>query len=86
MKKRMKLIDNWKHCYKMFSVILAMLLAALSAAQTMLPSFQTVVPAEKFAWVSMIVSVAIAIARVIKQEALPEGSDDASKPADKSSS
>jgi len=67
----MKLIRNWKDVLTLsWSVRLALLSAALSAAELGVPLFREAVPPRMFATASMIVGVAAAIARVIAQQNL----------------
>jgi hypothetical protein len=67
----MKLVDNWLSVIKRStSFWLALLSAALSAAELALPLFNGVVPPRMFATASMITAVLAAIARVIHQASL----------------
>ena len=66
----MKLIDDVKDAPQFWSLRLSVVAAALSAVEVALPLFETVVPTGVFASLSMLVAVAAAVARVVKQEKL----------------
>lgn len=66
----MKLIDDVRNARKFWSIRLAVLSAVLSAIEVGLPLFSQVVPVGVFAGLSMLVAVASAVARTIKQESL----------------
>ena len=67
----MNLIANWKDVFaKSWSIRLALLSAALSAIELALPLFNTVFPANIFAYASTGFMVAAAVARVIHQNNL----------------
>lgn len=66
----MKLIDDVRNARKFWSIRLAVLSAALSAAELALPMLSQTIPQGVFASISMLVAVSAAVARTIKQEAL----------------
>jgi len=67
----MKLVDNWLVVIKKSaSFWLALVSAALSAAELALPLFNGAVPPKTFATASMITAVLAAVARVIHQASL----------------
>lgn len=65
---KLRLIDDWKHCYKYLSVQLGVLLTILGVAYEYLPMLQQYLPEGWFKYAAGI----IVVARVIKQ-----GSDNA---------
>jgi hypothetical protein len=68
----MALIPEWRKAWRMTSVQLAALIAAVNAAAGAWALFQGAVNPLLFASVNMALSVAVAIARVIPQSKLRE--------------
>lgn len=66
----MKLIPEWRKFWRMTSVQLAIVAAVLNAAAAAWSVFQGAVDPLVFATVNMVLSVAVAIARVIQQTKL----------------
>lgn len=66
----MKLVPEAKHAARLWSVRLAVVSAALGAAEASLPLWGDVLPAGVFAALSSAVAVSAAVARVIRQEGL----------------
>ena len=67
----MRLIDGWKQKFpKLWSVRLTLLAPLLGVAELTLPLFQTFIPTMTFAIMSVIASLAAAVARIIAQPAL----------------
>lgn len=66
----MKLIPEAKQWHRMWSVRLAVLSAALSAAELLLPIWQPHMPGGVFAGLATLVGIAAAVARTVKQESL----------------
>lgn len=64
----MKFIDDWKKkAHRLWSVRLALLSAALSAAEFALPYFAPEVPSRRFAFLAFVVGVGAAVSRIIAQ-------------------
>lgn len=68
----MKLIPESRKAYKLWSVRLAVIAAALAALEASLPLWEGVVPDNVFAALSSITGIAAAVARVIRQEGFSE--------------
>lgn len=69
----MRLIDDWRALFlQLWSIRLALLLAALSGLYAAWPAFQDVLPPIPFAIVSMVLSMVIVGARITKQKGLDE--------------
>lgn len=66
----MNLIPEWRKAWKLTSVQLAALGAALNAAAVGWSLFQGAVDPLVFASVNMVLSVAVAVSRVVKQPEL----------------
>lgn len=66
----MKLIDDVRNVPKFWSVRLAVLSAALSAAELALPMLSQSIPPGVFGALSMVLAISAAVARTVKQEAL----------------
>lgn len=67
----MKFIDDWKSkAHRLWSVRLALLSAALSAAEFAIPYFAPDISSGRFAAVAFAVSIAAAISRIVAQPAL----------------
>lgn len=67
-RKRMTLIDDWKHLApRLWSIRLSLLSAILSAAEFAIPYFAPAVPSGRFAAAAMAVGLAAAVSRVIAQ-------------------
>lgn len=71
-----KLIPNWRACWKLTSVQLAALGAVLNAAAVAWSVFQGAVDPLVFASVNMVLSIAVAVARVVAQPKLKEPGDE----------
>lgn len=63
---KLKLIENWRAAWRMLSVQMAALLAAVAVAYDYLPMLQQYLPADWMKWGALIVIAA----RLIKQEKL----------------
>ena len=63
----MQLIPEAGQATKLWSIRLAVISAALAAAEASLPLWQGVVPDGVFAGLSSVVAVAAAVARVVRQ-------------------
>ncbi|MAX33679.1 MAG: hypothetical protein CME72_11525 [Halomonadaceae bacterium] len=63
----MKLIPESRQAAKLWSIRLAVVSAALGAAEASLPLFEGLVPDGVFAGASAVVAIGAAVARVIKQ-------------------
>lgn len=68
----MKLVSNWRKLWKSTTVVLAIILVALSAAQVALPTAQAVMDPATYAKVSAAMGILIAVLRYVQQEALKE--------------
>jgi hypothetical protein len=64
----MQLIPDSKKAMQLWSIRLAVISAALGAAEASLPLWEGVVPDGVFAGLASTVGIAAAVARVIKQE------------------
>lgn len=69
----MKLVPEAKNGHKLWSVRLAIIAAALGAAELSLPLWDGVVSNGVFAAMSSVVAIGAAVARVIKQEGISDG-------------
>jgi len=69
----MKLVPEAKQAGKLWSIRLAVVAAALGAAELSLPLWDGVVSDGVFAAMSSVVAIGAAVARVIKQEAIHRG-------------
>ena len=64
----MRLIEDWKHVLKhAWSIRLVLLAALLSGLEVILPMFSDVIPRNVFALLSLFVTVAAAVARLVPQ-------------------
>lgn len=64
----MKLIENWRRCYALYSVQLAALIALLGFLQvTVLPMWQAQLPPAWYAGVNSVLAVLLFLVRLIKQ-------------------
>ncbi|MEO8640950.1 hypothetical protein [Pseudomonas sp.] len=72
----MTLIPEWRKFWRMTSVQLAALIAAVNAAAVTWSVFQGAVNPLVFASVNMVLSVAVAVARVVQQSKLRDPVDD----------
>lgn len=81
----MKLITNWRRCWRLRSVQAAALLSLFSVLQAeVLPLIEFAVPARYWPWVSAVVGVAIVVLRIIQQPGAlmpPDSIQRASPPA-----
>ena len=66
----MKLVPESKQALKLWSIRLAVVSAALAAAEASLPLWESIVPDGAFAALSSVVAIAAAVARVVRQEGL----------------
>lgn len=67
----MKLIDDWKRtAHRLWSVRLALLSAALSAAEFAIPYIAPDIRSGRFAVLAFAVSIAAAVARIVAQPGL----------------
>lgn len=71
----MKLIPEWRKAWRMTSVQLAIVGVVLNAAATGWSSFQGHVDPLVYAIVNMVLGIAVAVSRVIKQPKLAEQPD-----------
>lgn len=67
----MKAAPVAKQWHRLWSVRLAVLSAALSACEALVPLWQPHMPPGVFATLATLVGIAAAVARTIKQETLP---------------
>lgn len=68
----LRLIPEWRDCWRMSSWLTAVLLALLSMVQAdVLPFVQPLVPPEQWPWVSGGMALAIGLLRLLKQH-LPQ--------------
>jgi hypothetical protein len=66
--KNLRLIPEWRDCWRMSSWVAAMLLMFLSMVQAdVLPLLQPLVPPEKWPWVSGGLAFAIGVLRLVQQ-------------------
>jgi hypothetical protein len=66
----MKLVSEAKQWHRLWSVRLAVLSAALSACEALMPIWQPHTPPGVFAALATLVGIAAAVARTVKQESL----------------
>jgi len=66
----MKLVPESKQALKLWSIRLAVVSAALAAAEASLPLWESIVPDGAFAALSSVVAIAAAVARIVRQEGL----------------
>jgi hypothetical protein len=70
----MTLIDDWKaKAGKLWSVRLALLSAALSAAEVALPYFNGFLPPKTMAVLALVTAAGAAVARIVAQPELHDG-------------
>lgn len=67
--KKIRLIDNWRDCWRFTSVQIAALLAVLDAGYEYMPVLKQYLPPQ---WVT-VMALAIIAARIIRQSKLHEG-------------
>jgi hypothetical protein len=60
---KIKLIENWKQCYKLLTVQAALLISLIATAYEYIPQFQQYLPEGWFKYFALV----IIIARVINQ-------------------
>lgn len=72
----MKLIPNWRKCWKMTSVQLAALLAAMNGAYLAWPALGAFMDPKQFAVVNVILAALVPAARIVLQPQLKEGTKD----------
>jgi hypothetical protein len=76
----MKFIDDWRrNWHRLWSMRLLILAASLQAAIELLPYFADVIPPKPFGILSLFLTVAAGIARLVQQPALKENQDAAAK-------
>lgn len=64
----MQLIEGWKTAYKLYSVQLAVLIAALGAVQMyVLPTLKVELTPDQYALVNVVLGTLLGAARLIKQ-------------------
>ncbi len=64
----MKLIDNWRRCYKLYSVQLSLLIAVAGFVQlTILPMWQAQLSSTAYVRLTSGLAVLLFVARMIKQ-------------------
>jgi len=68
----MSLIPEWRKAWKLTSVQLAVVVAVLNAAAAGWSLFQGAVDPLVFASVNMVLGIAVAVSRVVKQPALTD--------------
>jgi hypothetical protein len=68
-------IPDWKFAHKFWSIQISIVGAILSGAWVALPAFQYIVPPREFVLLSIAVSVAVVVARMIDQPNLPTVGD-----------
>lgn len=65
---KLRLIDNWRHCWKLSSVWAATLLVVLNVLQQeLLPLFGFAIPPHVLPWVNAVLGIAVIVARAIAQ-------------------
>lgn len=80
---KIKLIDEWKHCWKMFSVQAGTLGVAITGAYAALPpNFQSLVPSNVMLGVTGFLFVVGIVGRLVKQEAIPAANSPQKAPDD----
>lgn len=67
---RIRLVPNWRRLHRSYTVNVSLLLAVLSAAYDKWPLFQSFVSPQRFAVISMILALVIAIVRYVEQRSL----------------
>ena len=67
------MIPEARHWHRLWSIRLAVLSAALSACEALVPLWQPHMPGGVFAALATVVGVAAAVARTVKQESLQAG-------------
>ncbi len=72
----MKLIPNWRHCWKMTSVQLAALLALIDGLYAAWPAFGAILDPTKFAILNFALAGLIPAARITLQESLRKTKDE----------
>jgi hypothetical protein len=73
--RRFRLASNWRRLHRSYTVILSVLLALLSAAQDQWPLFQSFITPQRFAVVSMVLALVIAVFRYLEQPSLRVSTD-----------
>lgn len=64
----MKLIPEWKRCYRLYSVQLGLLIAFFGFAQvTLLPMWQVQLSANAYATANSLLAVLLFVVRLVKQ-------------------
>ncbi|WP_367394513.1 hypothetical protein [Cupriavidus sp. Agwp_2] len=66
----MKIVENWNKLWRSTTVLLSLLLAALSAAQVVLPSLQAALEPKQFAQITLAIAVLIGVLRYVAQESI----------------
>lgn len=78
--RRIRLSKSWRRLHRSYTVILGLVLAVASASFELLPLFRSIVDESRFAWISMVLGVLIAVLRYVDQPCLqqpPTAPDDA---------
>lgn len=73
--KPMKLIANWHKCWKMSSVQIAALLAALNGAYLAWPAMGAFMDQKEFAILNVVLAALVPAARIVLQPQLKEPTD-----------
>ncbi|MEZ9525710.1 DUF7940 domain-containing protein [Enterovibrio norvegicus] len=63
----MKLIDNWKEAWKLWSVQCAFIIAMVNVAITLLPLLQQYLTMPTYALLNAVMGIALAVLRVLAQ-------------------
>ena len=64
----MKLIDDWRHAWRFFSIAGAAVLAAANVALANSDALQVLLPPHTAAAVNAVAAIAIGVARVVQQQ------------------
>lgn len=67
MKRRIRLIKDWRRAWRFHSVRLASVLAGLSSLQEWLPQAQQQLPPQTFARIALLLSALIVVVRIVQQ-------------------
>lgn len=74
--RSLKLAPNWRRLHRSYTVMFSVMLALLSAAQDQWPLFQSFITPKRFALVSLVLAILIAIFRYLEQPSLRPGQHD----------
>lgn len=61
------MVSDWKDAWKWFSVHVAVVIALVNAAQTLLPQFQALMSPATFAYINAALGVLVIVARITSQ-------------------